>query len=180
MLVWPAAEAADRVVAACVRKSTQLLPVSAPSGKRPTLLLDAPAEAEGGPKPPLAGPAAGALGPPGRHLSVGVLLGRALATADGGGPGSVRNCRAGARVPTGRCGQPPDPGRRHPGSGPGRVPRSSPGPQRPGRGANAAPQPQQPSPGEGRPQGISSRLTPDHRQLRLGWLTRHSRVIMSP
>ena len=43
MLVAPAAEAADRVVAACIRKSLQLLPVSAPSGKRPALVLVAPA-----------------------------------------------------------------------------------------------------------------------------------------
>ena len=43
ILVAPAAEAADRVVAACVRKSVQLLSASRPSGKRPTLLLGPPA-----------------------------------------------------------------------------------------------------------------------------------------
>ena len=42
-LFAPAAEAADRVVAACNRKSVQLLSVSAPSGKRPELLLIAAA-----------------------------------------------------------------------------------------------------------------------------------------
>jgi hypothetical protein len=39
----PAADAADRVVAACVRESVQRLSASKPSGKRPTLLLVAPA-----------------------------------------------------------------------------------------------------------------------------------------
>ena len=39
MLVAPAAEVADKVAAACVRKSVQLLSVSAPSGNRPALAL---------------------------------------------------------------------------------------------------------------------------------------------
>ena len=45
MLVAPAAEAVDRVAAACVTKSVQLLSVSAPSGKRPALVLVAPGRA---------------------------------------------------------------------------------------------------------------------------------------
>ena len=39
ILVAPAAEAAGSVVAACNRKSVQLLSVSGPSGKRPALRL---------------------------------------------------------------------------------------------------------------------------------------------
>jgi hypothetical protein len=39
ILVASAGEAADKVAAACVRKSVQLLSVSAPSGNRPALVL---------------------------------------------------------------------------------------------------------------------------------------------
>jgi hypothetical protein len=42
MLVAPATDAADRVAAAWVKKSLQLLSVSAPSGKRPALVSIAP------------------------------------------------------------------------------------------------------------------------------------------
>ncbi len=45
MLVAPASAAEDTVAAACVTKSVQLLSVSAPSGKRPALVLVAPAAA---------------------------------------------------------------------------------------------------------------------------------------
>ena len=45
MLVAPATEATGRVVAAWVRKSAQLLAVSAPSGKRPVLAVVAAAAA---------------------------------------------------------------------------------------------------------------------------------------
>ncbi len=40
MLVAPEAEVADKVAAACARKSVQLLSVSAPSGNRPALVFD--------------------------------------------------------------------------------------------------------------------------------------------
>ena len=58
MLVAPAVEAADRVVAGCTRKSVQLLSVSAPSGKRPTLRLACAGAAP--PRPPPCPPATGA------------------------------------------------------------------------------------------------------------------------
>src|SRR5258708_38821070 len=57
ILSAPAAESAARVVAACNRKSRQLLSVSAPSGKRPALLLVAPVA--GPPRPPGPLPALG-------------------------------------------------------------------------------------------------------------------------
>jgi hypothetical protein len=47
ILVAPATEAKDRVVAGDVTKSLQLLPVSAPSGNRPALVFDALAGANG-------------------------------------------------------------------------------------------------------------------------------------
>ena len=62
MLVAPAAEGDDRVAAACVRKSVQLLSVSAPSGKRPALVLMAPAAVLAGPNT-MAAPGAGAWQP---------------------------------------------------------------------------------------------------------------------
>lgn len=54
MFVAPAAAPAGKVVAGCTMKSVQLLSVSAPSGKRPALLLVADAAKAAGPKPPLA------------------------------------------------------------------------------------------------------------------------------
>src|SRR5512146_160657 len=52
-LVAPAAEPIGNVVAGCTIKSVQLLSASAPSGKRPALLLIAAAAKAAGPKPPL-------------------------------------------------------------------------------------------------------------------------------
>src|ERR1039458_8423820 len=64
ILVAPAAEAADRVVAGCNRKSVQLLSVSRPSGKRPALLSGAlAAGAAGPPKPPRPEPGVGTRQP---------------------------------------------------------------------------------------------------------------------
>src|SRR5450432_3119138 len=61
ILVAPADEAAERVVAACNRKSLQLLSVSRPSGKRPALLSGV--LAAGPPKPPRPGPGVGTRQP---------------------------------------------------------------------------------------------------------------------
>src|SRR5208283_3712004 len=51
MLVAPLPEGVDRMVAACNRKSLQLLSLSTPSGKRPALVLVPPAAANS-PKSP--------------------------------------------------------------------------------------------------------------------------------
>ena len=48
ILLAPAADAADSVVAGCTRKSVQLLSVSAPSGKRPRLRARRPPAAAAG------------------------------------------------------------------------------------------------------------------------------------
>src|SRR6185312_8037811 len=53
MLFAPAAEAANNAVVGSVKKSVQLLSVSAPSGKRPALVLEA---ARVGANLPVAGP----------------------------------------------------------------------------------------------------------------------------
>src|SRR5262249_56592248 len=64
MLVAPASEAAESVVAGCSRKSVQLLSVSAPSGKRPALRCGVlTAGAAGPPKPPRPGPGVGTRQP---------------------------------------------------------------------------------------------------------------------
>lgn len=62
ILFVPAAESAARVIAVCTRKSRQLLPVSAPSGNRPALLIGAFPEPSR-PKGPLGALGEGTLQP---------------------------------------------------------------------------------------------------------------------
>ena len=79
ILFAPAAESAGRVVAACNRKSRQLLSVSAPSGKRPALLIGARlAAGPPRPRPPL--PAAG------RRHAAATLPGAGCGLVTLGGP----------------------------------------------------------------------------------------------